>query len=130
MERSRRKVAMRGGLWFGLLGGAMAWLLHLISASVVAEFGCVSGLGERVYQGLTLVAWLQLSLTAGTTLAASAATAVAARRYRRLGRADAAADAANTVQRHTARTGMLTSGLFTVVIVFESIPILYYLQGC
>jgi hypothetical protein len=115
--------AGRGALWFGLLGGAAAWTAHLTLAYAAAEFGCVGGLGVRGYLGVSLVAWLELALTAVTTLVAASATAVAYRAFRRL-RPDEAAE------RYAARAGLLTSGLFTFIILFESIPILYYLHRC
>lgn len=135
----------RGALWFGLLGGAIAWTVHLMFAYAAAEFGCVGRLGERGYLGITLVAWLEVALTSATALVAGAATFVAYRCDRRL-RDDAiqmgaaqtnAADsnaaltnAALVAEQYTARAGLLTSGLFTFIILFESIPILYYLRNC
>ena len=121
-------VPHRSKLWFGLFGGALAWTAHLMLAYLIAEFGCVGQLGERDYLGLSLVAWLELALTALTTLAAAAATTIAYVQHRRL----QASQATNgdTTALTTAWLGLLTSGLFTFIIVFESIPILYYLQSC
>jgi hypothetical protein len=120
----------RGALWFGLLGGAFAWLAHLIFAYLVAEFGCVGRWDEQSYLGVSVVAWLVIALTAATTLAACAATAVAYRSHRLL-RSSADHHSANpAAERDTAWYGVLTSGLFVFVILFESIPILYYLKSC
>jgi hypothetical protein len=125
---AREVEVRRSALWFGLFGGAVAWTVHLMLAYATAEFGCVGRLGERSYQGITLVAWLEVVLTLVTTLASAAATVVAYRCHRRL-RCDAArADA--DAERYTAWAGVLTSGLFTFIILFESIPILYYLHNC
>jgi hypothetical protein len=120
----------RGALWLGLFGGAIAWTVHLMLAYVVAEFGCVGRLGERSYQGISMVAWLELALTGATTLASAAATAVAYRSYRRLRSSGQSADADRAAERDTARAGLLTSGIFTLIILFESIPIFYYLRHC
>jgi hypothetical protein len=118
----------RGAMWFGLFGGAIAWTAHLILAYAAAEFGCVGRIGDGAYLGISLVAWLEIALTLITTLTAGAATAVALRQHRRL---QATADnVAENPERYIAWTGVLTSGMFTFVIVFESIPILYYLQTC
>ena len=122
LELSRRSM------WFGLLGGAIAWTVHLIFAYAIAEFGCVGGLGHRHYLGLSLVAWAELALAAATALAGSAATAVAYQRYRR-GRSPGD-PVAEPAERNADWTCVITSGLFTFTIVFESIPILYYLQDC
>jgi hypothetical protein len=118
----------RSGLWFGLLGGAIAWTVHLMFAYAIAEFGCVGGLGEQGYLGITLVTWLLLGLTMATASAAGAATLAAyrSRHHSQSSEAEISADA----KRHVAWLGVLISGLFTVIILFESIPILYYLHGC
>jgi phage shock protein PspC (stress-responsive transcriptional regulator) len=118
----------RPALWFGLLGGALAWLVHLLGAYAAAEFGCVGGLGERQQWGVSLVAWLVIAVTAAALVPAMAATLIAYRCYRRL--PEGAADAEPSAERLAARAGMLTSGLFALVIVFESIPVLYYLRAC
>jgi hypothetical protein len=116
----------RGAMWFGLFGGAIAWTVHLMLAYAAAEFGCVGRLGDREYLSISLVAWLEIALTVTTALIAGAATAVAHLQYRRL-QAHAEDDAVGS-ERCLAWTGVLTSGLFTFIIVFESIPILYYLK--
>jgi hypothetical protein len=120
----------RGALWFGLFGGAVAWTVHLMLAYAAAEFGCVGRLGERGYLGISLVAWLELALTVVTTLVAGAATVVAYRNHRRLRSGEGEEDAAVAAERYTAWAGLLTSGMFTFIILFESIPILYYLHSC
>jgi len=120
----------RLALWVGLLGGAAAWTAHLMLAYAVAEFGCLSPLDSKIYLGITVVAWLEFSLTAVCTLAALGATALAYVLYRRLRAKVGPDDPAGAAERDTAWTGLLTSGTFTLVIVFESIPILYYLQCC
>jgi hypothetical protein len=120
----------RGALWFGLLGGAGAWTAHLMLAYAAAEFGCVGRLGEQSYLGITMVAWLVLALTVATTLTSGAATVVAYRSRCRLRSEEAAEDAAGAAERYAARAGLMMSGMFTFVILFESIPIFYYLHGC
>lgn len=45
-------------LWFGVMGGAVAWFLHFVLAYLIAEFGCVNGWGEVHWLGLSAVAWL------------------------------------------------------------------------
>lgn len=119
----------RPALWFGLLGGGVAWTVHLIAAVAVAEFGCIGQLGAHSYLGVTLVAWMVLALTAVTTVASAWATIVACRGYRRL-RDKAAARTDLAIERYAARVGGLTSGTFTFVILFETIPVFYYLHCC
>lgn len=120
----------RASLWFGLLGGAIAWSVHFISAYVVAEFGCVGGLGERSYWNISYVAWLELGLTVFAFLMAAFSTMVAYRSQRGLASGTACPCSEQCAVRSTARAGMLSSGLFTFVILFESIPIFFYLHRC
>ena len=120
--------ARRQATWFGLFGGAMAWTVHLMLAYGVAEFGCVGRLADRDYLGVSLVAWLEIALTIATTLTAAAATCVAHLQYRRL--KSGPDNMTDFAERRMAWTGVITSGLFTFIIVFESIPILYYLHTC
>jgi len=128
-SRSGRKA-----LWFGLLGGAAAWTVHLLSAYAIAEFGCVGGLAERSYLGITHVAWLELMLTVAMTAVAAAAAAVAFVQYRRLqsghARDDTRRDDRHAAEYLTARAGLLTSSIFTFVILVQSIPIFFYLPCC
>jgi hypothetical protein len=124
-----RNEFRRASLWFALIGGGGAWMIHLLAAYAIAEFGCVSGLGDRLYGDLSVIAWMQIALTAATTLMAGAATAVAYRRHREL-QSIRAVDATLVAERSTATSGLLASGLFTFVILFESIPILFYLHDC
>ncbi len=119
----------RGLLWFCLFGGAIAWTFHLMFAYAIAEFGCMGRLSEHDYLGITLVAWLELALTVASTAIASAATAVAYCVHHRLQEQENA-DAETAIMRNTAWAGLLTSGTFTFIILFESIPILYYLKSC
>ena len=118
----------RASLWFGLLGGAIAWTIHFLSAYAVAEFGCVGKLGQRSYGNISLVAWLELALTVAALLLAAAATAAAYRSHRRL--LSSAESAALEAECDTARAGLYTSAIFTFVILFESIPIFFYMRSC
>jgi hypothetical protein len=119
----------RLGLWFGFLGGGVAWTLHLLLSYFVAEFGCEAGLDRHVYLGIMLPAWLLMGVSLFTTLLGAAAVFVAWRLKRRFQAlpGDPEADGAD---RFLARTGFLTSLLFTAIIVAQSLPILFYLGSC
>ncbi len=130
MNEFARDSVSRAALWFGLFGGAIAWTVHLLGAYAVAEFGCLGRPAHYDYLGITLVAWMELALTAVTTLAAVAATAVAVHCYRRLQSSEPAEVTGPTAERDTAWAAVLTSGTFVFIILFESLPILYYLQSC
>lgn len=119
----------RAALWFGLIGGGAAWGTHLLLAYAISEFGCVGGLELPGYLGISPVAWLLLNVTLLTTAVASIATMVA---WRRRGCLSGAAERAapDVAERYAAHVGLVCSGLFTLIILFESLPIFYYLRGC
>ena len=117
----------RRALWFGLLGGAVAWTLHLMASYVVAEFGCVmasqSGSGGGITATVVLLTIVSVVCLAG----AVAATAVAYRSLSRL--RDRSADDADA-ERFMARAGLIASGLFAFIVAVESVPILFFLSRC
>ena len=115
-------------LWFGLLGGAVAWLAHLMLAYAIAEFGCLGGLGHVYFLGITVVAWLVIVVSVATLLVAVVSTLVAYRCERRLRVGPAIEDRAGEAD--VARAGWITSGLSALVIFVESLPIFYYLHHC
>jgi hypothetical protein len=119
----------RRALWFGALGGGFAWLLHLMGAYAISEFGCRGGLNRASWLGVTTVAWLLAALSAATLIVAVISTLVARRCERRLeaARGDTTAPRGEA---EVARAGWMASGLFSLVILVESIPIVYYLKHC
>lgn len=88
----------------------------------------MSGLDARRYGGVSLVAWMEIALTAVAALLAATATVVAYGSQRRL--APSFSEDSMDAERYTARAGFLTSSIFTFVILFESIAILFYLRSC
>jgi hypothetical protein len=124
------RPASNGAVWFALLGGGVAWTLHLMLAYVIAEFGCLSGLGAIRAGGISIVAWMLLGLSAGALALAILATVFAARIRRRPG-GDAGEEADGTEARaFGGRLGYVTNLVFTLVIAVQSVPILYYLGEC
>lgn len=122
--------AGRPGLWYGLLGGGLAWLAHLVLAYLIAEFGCVAGWGARTRLGLTPVAWLIIAASVATLSAALFAVWVSVRnerRYRAGGFQDTGED---HPYYYLARTGRIANILFAFIIVVESIPVFFYLRHC
>ncbi|MCC7420543.1 MAG: hypothetical protein IT428_09690 [Planctomycetaceae bacterium] len=119
----------RGTLWFGTLGGGFAWLGHLMGAYVISEFGCRGGLNRTSWLGMTVVAWMLVALSGAMLLMAVVSTWVARASERRL---ETARDDWETVRSEAdiARAGWMASGLFSLVILVQSIPIIYYLKHC
>lgn len=119
----------RGRIWFAGLGGAIAWTLHLLIAYAIAEFGCVGGLGHRSFLGITAVSWMAIVLSVVMAAVALAATAVAWRMGRSFPPAPADGDFEDAGA-FMSYAGLLTSGIFALIIIVESIPIFFYLQHC
>lgn len=119
--------------WFGLLGGAVAWTVHLMGVYALGEFGCVAGWAEATLLGINAVAWGVLGLTVLMTGAAVAATYVAYRNDQRLrGQAPMPWDPAEggNPARWMSRAGWITSAAFAFTILFETVPVFYFLRSC
>ena len=119
----------RALIWFVLLGGATAWTLHLLLAYAVAEFGCLSGMGETRAGGLTLVAWMLLGVSVLAAGLAGVAIGVSVRFHRRL-RAAAGGDEGGRATAFSVRLGLISNVVFGGVILVQTIPIFYYLGKC
>lgn len=117
-------------LWFSLMGGALAWLAHFLIAYVIAEWGCLAGLGEVRWLGLTIVAWLLIALSVAMLLASIAAAVVAYRCSRRAPEHGAHSIGAPGFAGFMTRTGFIMNVLFALIIAVESIPIVYYWNHC
>jgi hypothetical protein len=120
----------RMALRFGMVGGGVAWTLHLLLSYVVAEFGCLAGLGEVRFLGLTVVAWLLLGVTLAVLALGGMAAMVSWRSQRILeghvteGPDDLAGE------KFMARTGFVTNVAFLAIIAVQAIPIFYFLRAC
>jgi hypothetical protein len=120
----------RWALYFGLVGGPIAWLIHLLVAYVVAEFGCLTPFRDVSYAGITAIAWIILGVTVLTLLAALAATYTAYRLDLVL-EVDLRGGTDTPLSRaHLARLGIITSGIFAFIIIAETIPVFYFLRSC
>ena len=116
-------------VWFGILGGAVAWTLHLLGAYLIAEFGCELGIDRRVYGGINIVAWSLLGTSAVMVAVAAASCIVGWRIMARKSRGGES-NVRERTNRELARTGAVANGLFTFVIAIQSIPIVFYLRSC
>jgi hypothetical protein len=116
-------------LWFGILGGPLAWTAEILVAADLAEVLCYSGAeasGRAQIYGVDVEVFL-VALTAVLTLMCVAAGIVAGRCLLSL----RAAGDATTSRRATwmARAGVLVSILFGLATVIGLIP-LYLLETC
>ena len=136
MEHTETTDSTALALWFGFLGGAVAWTTHLLSAYFFAEFGCVGELREKFIFGLTAPTAIIAFLTVVLLLAAILATLVAYRAAKQMGLSIIGSTEVEERKRqagaaiYLARAGVIMSGLFAFVILFESVPILYFLRSC
>lgn len=118
-------------IWFGALGGAVAWFLHLVLAYVIAEFGCVSGLGKEEWIGISVIAWLGImvsGLMIAGALIASGAAMKSQRRWSLVHRSNQ--DVLGNGQEFLAKSGVISNLLFGFIILVQSIPFVFYLHGC
>ncbi|MFO7963047.1 MAG: hypothetical protein R6U50_03915 [Desulfobacterales bacterium] len=115
--------------WFALLGGALAWTFHLLAIYAIGEFGCVSGFDDRSIAGISAVAWLLIGAGILSLTPAVAATII--------GYADARKDGAAAHENlydaggiYLSSFGWPISGVFSLIIIVESMPVFAYLGGC
>jgi hypothetical protein len=120
----------RRSLRFATLGGGIAWLLHLVLAFSIAEFGCLAGLGKVQVVGLSVVTWMLLVMSALTLALGLAATGMAWRNRRRLLLAWGERSESHEAEDFTSRLALITNAIFVVIIVVQTIPIFYYLREC
>lgn len=131
----------RLALWFALLGGAFAWLFHLLLVYAISEWGCVKWPDSFDFLGITVTSWLCILASVATAAPAFYATWVGMRVEKRLRQgvrdeAEDDADSPDDVEKIresdilNARIATIMSGLFAFVIVIESIPTFYFLQNC
>lgn len=109
----------RWRLRFALLGGGVAWLLHLLLVYLIAEFGTLSGLAHHQWgAGLGVVSWLLLGCSA-VMLSLAVVAIVVARALLRTSREPL---------RFCARLGLASNVAFSIIIAVQTIPIFYFLS--
>src|SRR5438552_4014953 len=109
----RKGEVTERALWFGLLGGAIAWLLHLIGEYALSQWGCDSVFQRSRVLGMAGSDWVLLILT--LALAAAATFAAAARCGARLrGGTEPDGSLFHGSGRKVARAGRIASSLFAV----------------
>lgn len=97
-------------------------MFHLLLSVLVAEFGCVAGLGEVRFLGINLVAWLLL-LVALLALGGGMIATVFSYRLEKRERSGGA-------RKFSARTALIANLIFVFVILMQSVPIFYFLHDC
>lgn len=133
-ERTIKREGMsRPAQWFALMGGAAAWSLHFMLIYVISEWGCIKWPPEYQWLGITATSWLLIAVSVPLALVAAAATWVGYRSDRDLQpgkREGEGSGEEDRSARFNARTGYIMSGLFTFIILYETLPTFYFLQSC
>jgi hypothetical protein len=118
-EAERYYATVRGklSLWTGVLGGAFVWAMQLQVGYALSRFS-----GE--YPSLTIAHHLTSAIA---VLLAFAATLLAFRDWRRVGAGEPGGTEPGVAgrARFLAALGILTSGLFTIVILAQWLPTLF-----
>lgn len=120
-------------LWVGIWGGGIAWTVHFLSAALIAEWGCLTRLSARSLWGITAVAWSIILVSVVMALVAAVVTWVA---YGEVLRLNSRSDEKNDLydrlgnRRFMARTGFAASAFFLLIIIAQSLPILFFLSEC
>lgn len=123
--------ARNGLLWFALLGGAIAWFARFLAVWALSEFGCMDATeGFLGFDGplvpLTLI-------TLPFLLVAVAALVVS---WRLRGRADrkgadgSGADYTGEDGSFMVRAGFISSAIFVLIILVETVPVFAFLDIC
>ena len=108
-------------LWTGVLGGPVAWALQFQAGYAISRFSCTREHLTAVHHVVTL------AMLAG----AVACTLLAVREWRRSGPPESHGEEGGPLgrSRFLAALGILSSGLFSVVIVAAWVP-MFFLSPC
>jgi hypothetical protein len=119
--------------WFIFLGGAAAWVLHLVLAYAIAEVACQTDRLDGVLLGMPMADVFGYALTLLAGLTALAAGVLAYGRLAEDPRGDPVDDpGAHEVlgrRRFMTYVGLLMNGLFLIAILAGGLPFLY-LRSC
>lgn len=118
------RLDSRTRLWLGLLGGGTSWLAHLAVCGVGVELACVAGhdAAEPLFLGVGGVAWFVLGFTMLTLAGAGGSSWMARQAMHE--------DGAGEGHVWIARLGYLSGMAFMATILFETVPVLFFLRSC
>lgn len=129
VESGRRVTQVT--LWFGLLGSAIAWLLHLVVIYTVAEAACVTGfpwfhvLG--IHGGSLLIVVFTLLMLALAAVSGYVAHWNRRQLEQRPNGQKGPVD--RGVGQHMARVGWYLGAIFIFIIASETLPV-FFLHPC
>ena len=114
----------------GLFAPALAWTVHLLGAVTISEWACLAGWGQAIVLGIALLSWVLIALTLATVLVAAVGVWLAYRAASGQPPWDEPRSAIAHNELFLARVGVWAGAMFLLVILAQSIPILYFLSGC
>lgn len=120
-------IPLRGRLWFALWGGGVAWLLHLLIAYVLGEFGCLSCFGKSMVLGVSILAWLLLLVSFMMLSGAAFSGWLGWHAWNYL---KTQGPAEENSELALARTASVANALFFLIILAQTIPIFFFLKEC
>lgn len=126
-----RRPVTRGRLWFGLLGSAVAWFIHLVAVYTLAEAACVTGFPWFAVGGVHGASLLIVAVTLLLLALAVASGYVAYWNGRQLDREHDGRYASTDrgVGRHMARGGVYLAVTFVFIIASETLPV-FFMHPC
>lgn len=118
-------------VWLVLLGGALAWLVHLVGSYLIADFGCTGAIRHATFAGVSGVAWSIIVFSIVMTIVTAVPFVVSYRRWRRYEQeADEESPKARRPWLFTSWISFGMNATFLFAVIFETIPVLYYLPNC
>lgn len=124
------RTRLLGGLalWFAVLGGALAWALHLFAAWGTDELVCASGHEDVSGTSLRVVLLLTAAVPLAITLAALGVAWLAWRRTAKDSRPETGGDEERRFDRTRlmALVGLCSNVLFTTIIIFGGAAIFVF----
>ncbi|MEV4198252.1 hypothetical protein [Micromonospora globbae] len=121
------RARLAGGLllWYAVLGGALAWAVHVMAAWGVDELTCASGSDQVSGVSLRVVVALAVVLPALATVGALLAAVLAWRRTARA-RPDGTTEATLGRTRMLALLGLWANLLFLTIIALGGVALLVF----
>src|SRR5690606_7677817 len=126
----RRGLQPRTELWLSAWAGGTAWLIHLLVAYGLGEFGCLSGWGKSTFAGVSLVAWLVLGASIIALAGAGWATWISVRARDRFLPRPGEEASAESAELGLAQTALIANVTFLAIIAVQTIPFFFFLREC
>lgn len=122
-------VRVRAFLAFAFFGGAFAWAVHLMLAQFISEWSFVGGIYRRSFLGLSISVWILLAAALALTALAAASLGVAIRLRKKASKEDVGPSPSGATADFLAAVGILSGIVFVLVILAQSLPLLFFPDG-